>query len=53
MSKIDLESPESKKMEDELRQSEQRFRTIFEDAVDGILITDEETQKFYSGNKTI
>ena len=53
MSKIDSESSESKKMEDELRQSEQRFRTIFEDAVDGILIADEETKKFYSGNKTI
>src|SRR4030066_1048780 len=39
--------------EEALRESEQRFRTMFESASDGILVTDVETKKFYLGNKTI
>src|SRR4030043_1134876 len=35
--------------EEALRESEQGFRTIFESASDGILVTDVETKKFYLG----
>ncbi|MFN3531260.1 MAG: PAS domain S-box protein [Candidatus Brocadia sp.] len=36
-----------------LKESEQRFRTIFDSATDGILISDRETKKVYTGNKAI
>ena len=39
--------------EEALRESEQRFRTIFEGAIDGILLADTETKKFRLGNKII
>ncbi|HJX31509.1 MAG TPA: PAS domain S-box protein, partial [Thermodesulfobacteriota bacterium] len=39
--------------EEELRESEQRHRLIFENAADGILLADRETKKFYMGNKQI
>lgn len=42
-----------KQDEEELRKSEKRFRTIFENANDGILMADIETKKFYTGNKRI
>ncbi len=42
-----------KSAEEALRESEQRFRTIFESASDGILIADVETKKIYLGNKKI
>ncbi|MCC7210989.1 MAG: EAL domain-containing protein [Candidatus Brocadia sp.] len=42
-----------KQDEEELRKSEKRFRTIFENANDGILMIDIETQKFHTGNKRI
>ncbi|HQU30092.1 MAG: EAL domain-containing protein [Planctomycetia bacterium] len=42
-----------KQDEEELRKSEKRFRTIFDNANDGILIVDTETKKFYTGNKKI
>jgi len=44
---------ERKQTEEELRESEQRFRTIFDNATDGILITDMENRKFYTGNRMI
>ncbi|MCJ7766861.1 PAS domain S-box protein [Candidatus Bathyarchaeota archaeon] len=44
---------ERKHMEDELRAKEERFRTIFEGATDGILLADPETGKFFMGNKMI
>lgn len=42
-----------KRVEEVLRESEQRFRTIFDGATDGILIADTETKRFYTGNKAI
>ncbi len=35
----------------ELRESEERFRTIFDNAVDGIHLVSVEDKKFYDGNK--
>jgi diguanylate cyclase (GGDEF)-like protein/PAS domain S-box-containing protein len=34
----------------QLEESEERFRAIFDNALDGILVADVETKKFYSGN---
>ena len=42
-----------KVIEAELRDSEQRFRAIFENAMDGILMTDVQKRKFHDGNKAI
>ena len=42
-----------KQMEEQLKKSEQRFRAIFDNAADGILLADMETKKFHSGNKMI
>ncbi|TVM04214.1 MAG: hypothetical protein CV087_00795 [Candidatus Brocadia sp. WS118] len=36
-----------------LRESEQRFRIIFDRVIDGILIADTETKRFYTGNTAI
>jgi PAS domain S-box-containing protein len=44
---------EHKKAEEELKESQERFRTIFENVTDGILLADTETKKFHFGNKTI
>jgi diguanylate cyclase (GGDEF)-like protein/PAS domain S-box-containing protein len=44
---------ERKRAEEALKESEQRFRAIFESASDGILIANVETKKFYLGNKMI
>jgi PAS domain S-box-containing protein len=41
------------KMEKALKESEQRFRTIFDCSNDGILLTFLESKKFYTGNNTI
>jgi hypothetical protein len=50
---LNKEITERKKAEEALRDSEGRFRTIFEEVTDGILLADAETKKFYFGNKTI
>jgi PAS domain S-box-containing protein len=42
-----------KQTEDKLRESEEKFRNIFDSAMDGILIADIETHKFMTGNNTI
>ncbi|MHA1298209.1 MAG: PAS domain S-box protein [Candidatus Helarchaeota archaeon] len=42
-----------KKMEDTLRESEQRFRNFIENASDGMLVADTERMKFAFGNRAI
>jgi PAS domain S-box-containing protein len=42
-----------RKAEDELRESEERFRAIFDNSVDGILVTDLETKSLYTCNKAM
>jgi len=42
-----------KKAEETLRESERKFRSIFDNATDGILLADLEEHKFYSANNTI
>jgi len=44
---------ERKMVENELKESEEKFRTIFDKASDGILIADPITKKFLQGNATI
>lgn len=42
-----------RKAEEALRESEERFRNIFDNATDGILLVDVRTKKFRIGNKAI
>ncbi|RPI76783.1 MAG: PAS domain-containing sensor histidine kinase, partial [Desulfobacteraceae bacterium] len=42
-----------KRAEETLRESEERFRTIFENSSDGILIVDAEAQKIFFSNETL
>ncbi len=44
---------EKKKAEKAIEESEQRFRALFDNANDGILLADIENKKFCEGNKTI
>jgi diguanylate cyclase (GGDEF)-like protein/PAS domain S-box-containing protein len=44
---------ERKQVEEALRESEDKFRTIFDRASDGILIVDAQNRKFLQGNATI
>jgi PAS domain S-box-containing protein len=44
---------ERKKVEQLLKESEEKFRTIFDSSTDGILLADMENKKFFTGNKTI
>ncbi len=44
---------ERTKGEQAIRDSEERFRAIFDNSLDGILLADGETMKFYSGNRAI
>jgi len=44
---------EQRKAVELLKESEQRFRTIFENAADGFLLADVETKKFHNCNKPI
>lgn len=39
--------------ERELRDSEERFRTLFDNAQDGLLVADPQTMKFSTGNRSI
>lgn len=47
------EIAERKKAESALRDSEEKFRTIFDNAIDGILLADTESKKFLTGNSMI
>ncbi len=42
---------ERRQAEENLKESEERFKAIFDNAADGILLTDAKTKKFYLGNK--
>ncbi|MCX6356728.1 MAG: PAS domain S-box protein [Candidatus Aureabacteria bacterium] len=53
VAEVNVDITERKKAEDEIRASEAKFRTIFDNAVDGILLADEESKKFYMGNRAI
>jgi PAS domain S-box-containing protein len=44
---------ERRKSENELKESEERFRAIFDNATDGILLADPETKKVSACNETI
>jgi len=44
---------EKKKNEEQLKESEQKFKAIFDAAIDGIIIVDPKTKKFIMGNKII
>jgi len=48
-----LDITESKQAEEKLRESEERFKSIFDNAMDGILVGDIETKKTLFGNKMI
>jgi PAS domain S-box-containing protein len=44
---------ERTKGEQAIRDSEERFRAIFENSLDGILLADVDTMRFFSGNRAI
>lgn len=44
---------ERKQAEEKLRESEQRFKAIIDNAPDGIILADVETKKFYLANKVM
>jgi PAS domain S-box-containing protein len=44
---------EHKRAEEAIKESEHRFKAIFDNAADGILVADKENKKFFSGNRMI
>ncbi len=44
---------ERQEFEERLRESEEKFKSIFENAADGILVADAETKQLITGNSTI
>ncbi|MFH1054698.1 MAG: PAS domain S-box protein [Candidatus Altiarchaeota archaeon] len=50
---INQDITERKKAEAALKESEVKFRSIFDNAAEGILLADLETKKFYMGNNAI
>jgi PAS domain S-box-containing protein len=44
---------ERKKTEEKLKESEERFRAIFDNAADGLLLADPEDRRFYGANRMI
>jgi PAS domain S-box-containing protein len=50
---LNREITDSKKMGEELRESEQIFKTLFEGAIDGMLLANIETRKFYMCNRAM
>ncbi|MBA7628437.1 Adaptive-response sensory-kinase SasA [subsurface metagenome] len=53
VTQISTDITERKRAEDELRESEERFRAIFDNAADGILLADPESKRFHSGNRVM
>jgi PAS domain S-box-containing protein len=53
LAELEKAETDRKRTEEALRESEERFKTIFEGAIDGILLADMGTKKFYIGNKMI
>lgn len=50
---LELEILERKEAEEDLQESEKRFRTIFDNASDGILVANQETRSFTLANRSI
>ena len=50
--RLELEVAERKQSERALKESEEKFRLIFEDSKDGIIQVDVESRKFHTANKT-
>lgn len=48
-----LEQAERKRKDEELKRSEQTFRSIFDDMAEGMLLADVEKKQFVAGNKAI
>ena len=48
-----IESADRKKIKAARKESEEKFRAIFDNAIDGILVTDIENKKFLTGNSMI
>ncbi len=44
---------EHKRAEEAIKESEHRFKAIFDNAADGILVADTENKKFFSGNRML
>lgn len=42
-----------KKAREKFEKYEQKFRDIFDDVIDGVLLADSKTKKFYTGNKMV
>jgi len=53
INELNKEIAERKRAEEQLRDAEVIFRAIFDNANDGILLTDEATKKFHIGNNKI
>ncbi|MBN1384343.1 MAG: PAS domain S-box protein [Elusimicrobia bacterium] len=50
---VDKDITERKNAEESLKESEERFRSIFDNVTDGILLADLKSKKFYTGNNMI
>ena len=48
-----IDITDRKEWEEKIRESEQKFRAIFDNATDGILLADIVNKKIFTGNKTI
>ncbi len=53
IAKLQKSEAKHKQTEEALRESEQRFRSIFNNLADGVLLSDVKTKKIYLGNKMI
>lgn len=51
--KLQFEINEHERTEKSLRESEEKFKLIFDNASDGLILTDIETQKFHDANKSM